>query len=114
MKQILAALLVFAFSAHAADGGVQLTPEEAACPRVVDVERARITQPDGGVVDVVGGGWLRTDTLIEAARRDVKHTAEVTELEQQTMTLGWRVATTAAVLLGAAFAAGYAAGRIVR
>lgn len=64
-RAIALALALSGGAARAQDGGA---------PAVVDVEFAEVRQPDGGVVLVSGGAWLRDDVLLERAN-DIKNPA---------------------------------------
>lgn len=64
-RAIVLALALSGGAARAQDGGL---------PAVVDVELATLHQPDGGVVLVTGGAWLRDDVLLERAN-DLKNPA---------------------------------------
>jgi hypothetical protein len=62
-RALALALALSGGAARAQDGGL---------PAVVDVELATLHQPDGGVVLVTGGAWLRDDVLLERAN-NLKH-----------------------------------------
>lgn len=64
-RALALALALSGGAARAQDGGL---------PAVVDVELAELRQPDGGVVLVTGGAWLRDDVLLERAN-DLKNPA---------------------------------------
>lgn len=77
---IIAAVCFGALWARADDGGVDphVLPDDSP---VLDVMEARITMPDGGVVDVQGGGWLRDDVLMARSRELVATQAELDALK---------------------------------
>lgn len=59
MRALFLALALSGGAARGQDGGL---------PAVVDVERAELHQPDGGVMLVTGGAWLRDDILLARAQ----------------------------------------------
>lgn len=89
MKTLVAiAVLLLTPRAHAQDGGtriVELSPVEKLLPHYVNVDHGDLTQPDGGTIHVVGGGWLREDTLIYSARDERGDHIEKKQLEQKTL-----------------------------
>lgn len=71
MKAVALATLLSAVAlAESPDGGI------------VDVETARILTPSGQLLDVDGGAWLSTDTLLRVARDRERLRAENEELKR--------------------------------
>lgn len=48
-------------------------------PRVIDVERAVITRPDGGIASVEGGAWLNDERVTSVSHELVRLRAENAE-----------------------------------
>lgn len=72
MKGVAVTLLI-AFTAHAQDAGEV---------EVIDVERAIVTQRDGGVVDVYAGCWLSNGVCLGTAQELVQLRTENAELKK--------------------------------
>lgn len=51
----------------------------AAQPKVIDVERAVITRPDGGIASVEGGAWLNDERVTSVSHELVRLRAENAE-----------------------------------
>lgn len=76
---------------------------------VAPVDLAVIRQPDGGVVEVVGGAWFSTAEVIEMGKDHARLRAENETYEKNA--LKWLViAASSGVVLGATV--GFAAGRL--
>lgn len=69
-----AVTLLIAVAAQAQDAGAE--------PEVIDVERAIVTQRDGGVVDVYAGCWLSNGVCLGTAQELVQLRTENAELKK--------------------------------
>lgn len=71
---------------------------------VIDVERAEITTPDGGVVSVTGGAWL-SDVSVEVKSKEiVRLRAENEQLKKDPPQSSWWIPVVAGFLVGAVVA----------
>lgn len=106
-------ILAFAFVARAQsiDGGIALSPAELLLPKTIDVRAARVTLQDGGTIDVVEGCWLRTDSCIESARRQVADHVEVKKLEEGMLTDPTTIAAISGALISG-IAIGFAVAKL--
>lgn len=68
---------------------------------VIDVERAEITTPDGGIVSVTGGAWL-SDVSVEVKSKEiVRLRAENEQLKKDPPTSSWWIPVVAGFVVGA-------------
>lgn len=108
---LLAVLLSSPATTEPLDGGYDVPGE----PKVVDVELAVLTivGTDGGTVTVHGGGWLSTDTLMAAAKREVAFDTANKELEKNAVTPDASTVLIISSFITAAFLTGMAVDRFL-
>lgn len=85
----------------------------SAQPRVIDVERAVITNADGGIVSVQGGAWLNDERLTSVSHELVRLRAENAEFRAEppkATSTGILIAVIVGLVVGAGLGAwgGYA------
>ena len=68
---------------------------------VIDVERAEITTPDGGIVSVTGGAWLSDISVEVKSKEIVRLRAENEQLKKEPPTNNWWVPVVAGFVVGA-------------
>lgn len=107
-RRTVSILLVALFGAGPASA-------ESDLPATVDVRSAQLLPQRGEPIHVTGGCWLRTDTCLDSARRQVELQSRVDALEEALVRPQTPTAAVIAVATGvalAAFGAGYLVARI--
>lgn len=114
-------LVLFAYVANAQpDGGTAadtpfIDPRYTSDPAALESETAIVWQKGTGHQhSVTGGCWLSERTCIESAARQVEERIVVRELVRERTTLAPEQLAIIVGLMGAAFAAGFAAAKFQR